>query len=160
MREASISSAFQDGKTGNWYALDQDAESLATLQACYNPELGVVPIHATIRDIIKERVQLPQADFLYAAGLFDYLDELIAISLLKALFALLQPKGRLLIANFASDSQDRGYMESIMDWWLIYRTEEDLIQLVAELPNQQNIETKIFRDDCNRIIYLEVQRLS
>jgi hypothetical protein len=49
-------------------------------------------------------------------------------------------------------------MEAFMDWWLIYRTQEQLVQL-AETISQQHIETIRFFSEENQVIaFLEVER--
>lgn len=159
LREAAISRAFQQGKIGCWYALDQDRQSLADLQKTYGADSPIVPIEASIRDLIMGTTQQPPADFVYAAGLYDYLDEPKAMRLLQTLFALVKPGGQLLIANFASDSGERAYMESIMDWWLTYRTEANMNRLATALPAPEVGQVDVFRDATERVIYLIVNKL-
>jgi extracellular factor (EF) 3-hydroxypalmitic acid methyl ester biosynthesis protein len=158
LREASVSTAFATGKIGQWYALDQDTESLSTLRECYGSDSSVIPIEASIRDLMKGEVALPPADFVYAAGLYDYLDENRATRLLQTLLSLTKPGGQTLIANFASDSMERAYMESVMDWWLTYRSEEDMLRLASALPQDQIDQVTTFRDTTNRIVYLTFTR--
>lgn len=43
-------------------------------------------------------------------------------------------EGKLLIANFAPGIPDRGYMEAMMSWWLLYRNEEDM-QALVDVPD-------------------------
>jgi hypothetical protein len=62
-------------------------------------------------------------------GSYDYLNDKVATRLLQALFGLLKKGGKIWIANFLPDIPDRAFMESIMDWWLVYRTPEQMRQL-------------------------------
>lgn len=66
-------------------------------------------------------------DLIYSAGLFDYLDERIAIPLLANLRKLLRRDGLLVIAN-ASDKYSNPsatWMEWVAEWYLIYRSEKE-----------------------------------
>ena len=60
--------------------------------------------------------------------MFDYLEEKIAILLIERLYAELNPGGILLIGNF-KDQPIRSLIEGAMEWYLIYRTEEELLRL-------------------------------
>ena len=100
-------------------AFDQDAESLKVVDAEYG-KYGVEARKGNIRDLIVGRKHLEgKYDLIYSAGLYDYLTKEVAIKLTRNLFLSLESKGVLLLANFLPDIPDVGYMESLMDWWLI-----------------------------------------
>lgn len=71
------------------------------------------------------------ADFLFCTGLFDYLPDDSAQKLLKLFWNQLAPGGRLLIGNFAPHNPTRAYMEWLGNWYLIYRTADELTALGA-----------------------------
>jgi len=79
-------------------------------------------------------------DLIYSAGLFDYLDERVAIRLLGNLRRLLKKNGMILIANFGNkyNNSSVGLMEWVTEWFLIYRTELEFkrIFLQAGFPEQ------------------------
>ena len=59
-------------------------------------------------------------------GLTDYFDDR-AMSLLHRLMReCLNPGGSLLVANFTPGHIGMGWMDAVMDWHLVYRTEADL----------------------------------
>jgi hypothetical protein len=71
---------------------------------------------------------------------------------------MLNPGGQLVITNYLPNLVDSGYMEAFMDWWLIYRTQEQLVQL-AETISQEHIEAIRFFSEENQVIaFLEVER--
>jgi extracellular factor (EF) 3-hydroxypalmitic acid methyl ester biosynthesis protein len=79
---------------------------------------------------------LDGADFLLCSGLFDYLPDPSAQKLLGQFWHRLAPGGTLLIGNFAPHNPTRAYMEWIGNWYLIYRTANELESLgqAAGLP--------------------------
>lgn len=74
---------------------------------------------------------LAGCDFLSCAGLFDYLEEPEAVAMLRLFAAALRPGGVLYVGNFAPHCTTRAYMEWIGNWYLIYRTADDLHRLAA-----------------------------
>jgi extracellular factor (EF) 3-hydroxypalmitic acid methyl ester biosynthesis protein len=159
-RELDVSVAVRDGRVGRWLCIDQDGESLRVIRARLARATvawaGVETVVGSVRQILGGGLTLPPADLVYAAGLFDYLDDRVATALLGRLVGACKPGGRVLIANFANDSTDRAYMESFMDWWLLYRGEDDLLRLAeaTRLP----VVARTFRDDSRRAIYLELSK--
>jgi extracellular factor (EF) 3-hydroxypalmitic acid methyl ester biosynthesis protein len=158
LREALLSKAVREGTIDEVVALDQDAESIAEISsACKG--LKVTPYAASIRRLLAGQVDLGLFDLVYAAGLFDYLAPRAATALLEHLVAMLRPAGRVLVANFVPGHADVGYLESYMAWHLIYRTESDLIDLVAASPRLTDTTThRAWRDDTGSIAYLELVR--
>ncbi|HET6882846.1 MAG TPA: class I SAM-dependent methyltransferase [Pirellulales bacterium] len=72
---------------------------------------------------------LDGADMLVCSGLFDYLPDEAAQKLLRLFWERLAEGGLLLIGNFAPHNPTRAYMEWIGNWYLIYRTAEELFEL-------------------------------
>ena len=71
-------------------------------------------------------------DFLVCPGLFDYLDDEAAASLLNVFWERLGESGLLLVGNFAPHNPTRAYMEWIGNWYLTYRTAEQLSRLAVQ----------------------------
>ena len=136
-------------------ALDQDADSLAVV-ATAHPDPRVVPLRATVRDLLARRVPLQPFDLVYSAGLFDYLDVSVAASLTGRLLDLVAPGGRLLLANFTPDTPDIGFMEAMLEWNLVYRTEADMEALLDGVSPRPSART--WRDPSGCIVYLDVVR--
>jgi len=90
--------------------------------------------------------ELQTPDFLVCAGLFDYLDDEPAVSLLGLFWRQLAEGGVLLVGNFAPHNPSRAFMEWIGNWYLKYRTADDMerIASAAGIPRQQ------FRVGCER----------
>ncbi len=157
LREAQHSSAVREGRLGRYIAMDQDSESLAVVERDSGP-FGVEAVHGSVRDILRGRFDLGGFDFVYAAGLYDYLSTPLAQRLTENLFAMLNPGGHLLVANYMPDIINVGYMEAFMDWWLIYRSGREILQL-AETLSDHHIESLCLYPEATRNIgFLEITR--
>jgi extracellular factor (EF) 3-hydroxypalmitic acid methyl ester biosynthesis protein len=113
---------------GAIYGLDHDP---ATIERLTRMHAGAVIARRTsVRRILTHPETVPQADMIYAAGLFDYLDDRTAALLIRRLRARLLPGGLLVLTNLTQRNGEIAYMEAIMDWWMVYRDEADLRGLV------------------------------
>src|SRR5262245_17962000 len=80
-REAEASTAISWGNAGRIVTVDADAESLAEVASRYG-HLGVETVKASVRDVLAGKANVGGPfDFVYAAGLYDYLTETTAIAL-------------------------------------------------------------------------------
>lgn len=157
LREAGFSRAVTSGRLGHLYAMDQDAASLAVVDSEYG-RYGVIPVQASVRDILTGRTRFENADLIYSAGLYDYLEDRVATRLTARLFSMLAPGGRLVIANFAPWLDDIGFMETFMDWTLIYRDAGDMARLAGEIAPHEIGARKQFLDGPGNVHYLELVR--
>ena len=73
-------------------------------------------------------------DLIYSTGLFDYLDERIAVKLIRNLRSLINSGGMLVISNYREKHNNPSlyFMELAGDWSLVYRSEIDFIRLFLE----------------------------
>lgn len=157
LREAELSAAVQARKLEEFVAFDQDEASLSVVDREYI-RLGVRTINGSVRQILAGKVHLGQYDFVYAAGLYDYLSAPVAAGLTRRIFDMTRPGGTLLIPNFLDGVRDTGYMESFMDWRLIYRNEDDMHALAATLPQNEVASYRVFDDAYGAITYLAVEK--
>jgi hypothetical protein len=157
LREAELSTAMASGNVASFVALDADRESLREVETRYCG-LGVETIHASVRHILARRVTREPFDLVYAAGLYDYLNDHVAATLTARLFELTKPGGTLLIPNFAPSCPDRGYMESCMAWDLIYRDEYDMTRLVTRIPADQIAKYDVYSDPSGSVVYLRIEK--
>lgn len=157
LREAKQSQAVKKGKIEKYVALDSDNESLQVVNAELS-ECGVTCIQKNIEEIIIGKNDLGTFDFVYAAGLFDYLRDSVAKRLTQNMFKLLRPNGRILICNFLRNIIGIGYMESFMDWKLVYRDLEDMDKLASVIPNSEIAGKDIFVEENKNIVFLKIQK--
>jgi extracellular factor (EF) 3-hydroxypalmitic acid methyl ester biosynthesis protein len=157
LREAQASKAVSEGRVGEYIALDQDKESLALIDRELGAN-GVTTMPESVRGLVTGRVDLSGLDLAYAAGLFDYLGLPVAVSVTRSMLNMVKPGGRVLVANFAPNLVDIGYMETFMAWNLIYRDEQAMQEIAAGLPQDEVASTRLFRESDGNIVYLEITK--
>lgn len=156
VREADLSRAVRSGDA-RITAIDQDDESLAFVYDTYRAR-GVTAMPGSVRRILSGRVTLPAADLMYTAGLYDYLNQSVATRLTTKMFNAVRPGGTLLLANFVPDIPDVGYMESLMDWHLIYRSDDEMRALLQGIAPGEIAAVDQFHDPFDNITFLRVSK--
>lgn len=157
LREAQQAEAVHDGRVAEFVAIDQDRESVAVVDR-EQSQFGVRPVVGTVGQLLKGQLAYRDMSLNYAAGLYDYLPEPLAVELTRVLFRTLGSGGRLVLANFARDIPEAGYMEAYMDWMLNYRDETEVAGWASGIPSSEIAACDIWRDPHGSIIYLELQR--
>jgi len=157
LREVELSSAVQNRQLEEFVALDQDEASLAVVARDYG-HLGIRTLPGSVRQILSGKAKTGQYDFVYAAGLFDYLSGPVAAALIRRMFEMTRPGGMMLIPNFLTGVRDAGYMEAFMDWRLIYRNQSDMMALAAALPRNSVADCQVFDDSDDAITFLLVTK--
>jgi SAM-dependent methyltransferase len=157
LREAARSYAMRCNAISELVAVDQDEESLAEVRRTF-AGFRVTTRPGSVRQMLTGAAKVGEFDFVYSAGLYDYLATTVAGALTGALFRALRPGGRLLVANFAPSLRDIGYMEAMMDWHLIYRDDQAMRQLTAAIPANELASMRTFRDELGNVVYLELRR--
>jgi len=94
-------------------------------------------------------------DIIYSAGLTDYLDERLFVALLDRIYEFLNPGGVTVICNFGPENSHRPWVDHILQWKLIYRSEEDMRRLFAQSRFGENVE---FRTEEEKITLFAVAR--
>ncbi len=113
---------------------------------CLNLELG--------RFLVQPRQYVDVAfDLIYSAGLFDYVRQSIARKITRQLFRMIKPGGEIFLGNFSADSADIGFME-IIDWSLIYRTREEILDFGAHIKEPHE-ETVVESEYYQKFYYLK-----
>lgn len=107
-------------------------ERVMLLKTKYKRNFKLKVIQDSVSDILRKGFSEKQ-DFLYSMGLFDYLDDSIARHLLARMYESAQEGGVIIVGNMDPASQSKFYMEYVMDWYLIYRTRSELLNLTRSL---------------------------
>lgn len=77
-----------------------------------------------------------QFDYIYCAGLFDYLADKACARLIAYFERHLLPGGTVLVTNVHQNNPERYWMEHFMEWYLIYRDEPSMERLFpSSLPD-------------------------
>ncbi|MGG4046137.1 MULTISPECIES: class I SAM-dependent methyltransferase [Paenibacillus] len=156
LREVLDSVAVKNKRIGKFVAIDQDKEALSVAAEIIKDFGEAIP--ASIVDIITNEVSLPGFDFIYSVGVFDYLPNGVAKKLVNELFNLLNPGGRLLIANWLPDTPSIAYMEAALDWWITYRTKEQMQELIEDIPKGNISNVDIFIEKYEVVVFMEIEK--
>jgi extracellular factor (EF) 3-hydroxypalmitic acid methyl ester biosynthesis protein len=155
--------------------LDQDRDAHETAhrhltRILLGQHLGMLPVtvqclHFSVRQLIKpmtpdeQRIRdtLTDLDFVYSAGLYDYLPDLVAARLTRVLYSRMRPGGRMLLGNLMETPDSSWIMDYVWGWPLLYRTEETMLRLadgLAPAPARAGIT----RDATGHCLFLDVTR--
>jgi extracellular factor (EF) 3-hydroxypalmitic acid methyl ester biosynthesis protein len=157
LREVLLSGAVRRRKLGRYVALDADRASVGEVEQAY-AAYGVEAVAASVRHLLTGRVRLGTFDLVYSTGLYDYVPATTGRRLTWALFEMLRPRGRLVLANFLPGIPDLGYMESYMAWNLIYRTRLEMLDLTMDIPQAAIRDVRLFAEENQNILFLEVTK--
>lgn len=157
LREASLMSSLKRRRLGRFVAFDADGESLEEVRRTYGC-FGVETETANIRQLFSSKLDLGKFDLVYSTGLFDYVGPAAARRLVSRMFDMLLPGGRLMVANFLPAVRDVGYMETFMDWNLIYRTRHEMIDITMEIPQEEIEQIKLFAEENQNVIFVVVTK--
>jgi CRP-like cAMP-binding protein/SAM-dependent methyltransferase len=79
----------------------------------------------------RQKLDVKEQDLVYSIGLIDYFNDKFVIKLMNYAYNLLKSGGKLILGNFHPSNPDRAMMDYVLDWRLIYRTEEDMHRLYS-----------------------------
>ncbi|MCL4787769.1 MAG: methyltransferase domain-containing protein [Verrucomicrobia bacterium] len=95
-------------------------------------------------------------DFIYCAGLLDYLSDRTCKQLMSIFYDLLNPGGLLVATNVDDCKPFRHMLEFVLDWHLIYR---DSNKTKALIPDHAPASTRrILRDPTTVNVFIEVRK--
>lgn len=108
------------------------------------PEVKVAYRHDSIKRLLKDPTMLRDAgpfDMLFCSGLFDYLRHGTAVTLCQTFYGLLAPGGRAWVGNMCDNPNPcRWLMEQHMDWFLTYRTREEMLAFARDAAPDARVE--------------------
>lgn len=136
-------------------ALDTDAESLRVARQ----SAGNIPFFGLECNAVTGGIDhLAPSSLVYSLGLFDYLNDALALDTLMRMWAKTEPEGVAIMANLATDAADLGYCEAIMDWWMIPRDRAQMLALAQALDDRcgQVAEARVERHGC--FFYLRLSK--
>ncbi|MGZ5098387.1 MAG: class I SAM-dependent methyltransferase [Usitatibacter sp.] len=133
LRECDRVEGFSSGRIAKIVAFDVDAENLDGLRRDY-PQLPVVAHHGSVRQLAEGKHLFGDMDLVYCAGLMESLPQAEAQALARALFAMLAPGGTLIVTHFLPGLEEAAFLETFLDWKMIYRGDAEILELVRGLP--------------------------
>jgi extracellular factor (EF) 3-hydroxypalmitic acid methyl ester biosynthesis protein len=132
---------------------------------------GTLPVtvrclHFSVRQLLRpqtpedERVvqeTLADLDLVYSAGLYDYLPDPVATALTNLLYGRLRAGGQLLVGNLVETPDSTWVLDYVLDWRLIYRTEETMLRLAKDLAPAP-AALNVVPDKTGRCLFLAATR--
>jgi extracellular factor (EF) 3-hydroxypalmitic acid methyl ester biosynthesis protein len=123
----------------------------------------IMMVKKSVHQVLKEGTKMSTTgssekkyDFLYCAGLFDYLSDRICKRMMTIFYEALAPGGLLIATNVDPANPIRSVLEYIMEWHLVYR---DGKQLKSVCPEQADPDQITLRYDPTGInVFLEVRK--
>ncbi|WP_326538013.1 class I SAM-dependent methyltransferase [Pseudorhodoferax sp.] len=109
-------------------------------------QVAVELVHESVHNLLKRssgarRLLDMQFDFVYCAGLFDYLSDKVCNRLLEYFVGRTRPGGGVLVTNVHDRNPDRHVMEHLLEWHLIYRDEAGMRAVAPEQAGIQKLWT-------------------
>jgi extracellular factor (EF) 3-hydroxypalmitic acid methyl ester biosynthesis protein len=151
LRELDTARRLLDRRDFQIFALDADEAPLREAVNA-NPDVNIVPLQQPIWHFVRQNSDIG-FDLIYSAGLLEQLSDAEAADLLERLVARLAPGGRLIVGSYAPENHARGYMEGVMGWSVVYRSEMDLERLAS---SRQLKRFRTYRDAPGNIVYLVI----
>jgi len=151
--------------------LDFNEETLAYTQSVLNNLIDRHHRSTTVElqkksvvQVLKESAKPTSAlitgnyDFVYCAGLFDYLPDRVCEQLVATFYRMLAPGGLVLVTNVDDVNPCRNWMEYSVDWHLIYRNYNKMRKLAPDGPPDELCRIRSEQSSVN--IFLEVRKPS
>lgn len=115
-------------------------------------------VHTILKESFKPFPSPPEKryDFVYCAGLFDYLEDRICKRLMEYFYGLLEPGGLLLATNVTPASALRNLLEGILEWPMIYRDHRQMAALKPEAAPEGS--AAVFTESTGVNIFIEVRK--
>lgn len=101
-------------------------------------KLNVTLQHESVNQLLKRAVRSQRVapeesfDYVYCAGLFDYLTEKVCTRHIEYFMSRSRHGGRILVTNVHSSNPERNWMEHFLEWYLIYRDEAGLLRALPQ----------------------------
>ena len=146
----------------NQETLDYTSVVLEDAKRRHARSTGFHFIKKSVHQILKEsgkasgRAAEVQYDFIYCAGLFDYLSDAVCQRLTTTLYRWLAPGGLLLLTNIDACNPLRQGMDYLLDWNLIHRTARQCLSALPKGPSEEAISVRADTTGVN--LFIEVRK--
>ncbi|EAR21161.1 class I SAM-dependent methyltransferase [Nitrococcus mobilis] len=90
-------------------------------------------------------------DIVYCAGLFDYLSDRVCTRLLSLFCQWSCPDSEILATNVHPSNPTRYWMEYLLEWYLIYRDERQMLKISEDLGRRE-----VFVDETGINVFLKI----
>lgn len=114
-------------------------------------------VHQMLKDSVRGSGDASGAkyDFVYCAGLFDYVSDRVCRRLTNLFHEMAEPSGLVMVTNVDASRPFRHSMEYLLEWHLIFR---DRAQMKALIPEPGNVDSEVLADPLQVNLYLEMRK--
>ena len=144
----------------NQETLDHTARAVRKIRERLSLGTSVQFQRKSVYQVLKEKPARsgakPEYDFIYCAGLFDYLPDTTCKELMAVFYDWLAPGGLLAVTNVMDNKPFRHMLEFVLDWYLIYRNVEQGAGVVPDSIPEDVRSIKIDSTGVN--IFIEVRK--
>jgi extracellular factor (EF) 3-hydroxypalmitic acid methyl ester biosynthesis protein len=128
-------------------------ESAAAQQ---NRTIDVNYVQESVHDLLKRSARsgpgdAERFDFVYCAGLFDYLSDKVCTRLIRYFISRCNAGAQMLLTNVHSNNPERHGMEHLLEWHLIYRDEAQMQSVMSEV----GVPVKLYTDPTGVNLFAE-----
>ncbi|MCU0782647.1 MAG: class I SAM-dependent methyltransferase [Verrucomicrobia bacterium] len=115
-------------------------------------------VHQVLKEGAKPGVNSPDRnyDFVCCAGLFDYLSDRTCQQLTNIFWNWTRPGGLVLTTNVTPRTPNRGSLELVLDWHLIYRDAQRFATLAPDGAPPDGV--RVFSEDTGVNIFMEARK--
>jgi extracellular factor (EF) 3-hydroxypalmitic acid methyl ester biosynthesis protein len=137
--------------------LDWTRDRLASIAQKTARRMTISYTHDSVHHLLKRRMDadapdVREFDAVYCAGLFDYLSDKVCARLNQHFASRTRVGGRLLVTNVHADNPERFSMEHVLEWYLIYRNEAQMAEIMPENCG----EPRLYTDSTGVNVFAEV----
>ena len=139
--------------------LRHTAQVLEEAKRQYHRSTEVEMVKKSVHQMLKEsgkQAAHRKYDFIYCAGLFDYLSDRVCKRLMNILYDMLAPSGLLLATNVHASNPNRNSMDFFLEWHLVHRNRAQLEHLRPDLAPEGSFREKQEFTGVN--IFIEVRK--
>jgi len=77
----------------------------------------------------RKTMDVDEQDLVYSIGLIDYFPDELVVKLMSLIHSLLRPGGKAILGNFHPKNTCKAFMDHVLEWRLIHRSEADMDRL-------------------------------
>ncbi len=128
--------------------LDYTRSKVETAKTLNNAAVAVDYVQESVHDLLRRAARQQTAvgdagfDFIYCAGLFDYLSDKVCTRLIRYFLSRAHPGANMLLTNVHANNPERYGMEHLLEWHLIYRDEAQMLAVMSEVGSA----VELYRD--------------
>lgn len=146
----------------NKETLQHTREKLDGLKASRGRSMEYSMIRRSVHQLLKQAntgdpdMRWGNYDLVYCAGLFDYLSQRVCRRLTDIFLKMTKNDGRVIVTNVSVTNPCTGWMEYLLDWHLVYRNKNEMLDLIPETIRTDR--AKIITDPTGVNLFLEIPK--